>query len=67
MGELTNREIEVLRLLGRRLSNKEIAEQLHVSPNTIKKYSINVYKKLEVSNRRQAVARAVELGIIPGT
>jgi LuxR family maltose regulon positive regulatory protein len=65
MGELTNREIEVLRLLGRRLTNKEIAKQLHVSPNTIKKYSIGVYSKLEVDNRRQAVARAIELGIIP--
>jgi LuxR family maltose regulon positive regulatory protein len=65
MGELTNREIEVLRLLGKRLTNKEIAQQMHVSPNTIKKYSVSVYNKLEVGNRRQAVARAVELGIIP--
>jgi LuxR family maltose regulon positive regulatory protein len=64
MGELTNREMEVLHLLGQRLTNKEIAKKLHVSPNTVKKYSINVYSKLEVDNRRQAVARAVDLGII---
>lgn len=65
MGELTNREMEVLHLLRRRLTNKEIAKQLHVSPNTIKKYSISVYSKLDVGNRREAVARAAELGIIP--
>lgn len=62
---LTNREIDVLLLLAQRLTNKEIGTQLSLSPNTVKKHAINLYAKLEVSNRRQAVARARDLGLLP--
>ena len=64
MGELTNRELEVLDLLAQRLTNKEIAARLHISPRTVKKHTINLYQKLAVDNRRQAVASALALGIL---
>ena len=64
LSELTNREMEVLLLLAERLTNKEIAARLIISPRTVKKHSINLYSKLGVENRRQAVAHAREVGII---
>ncbi len=64
IGELTAREMEVLTLLGELLTNKEIAARLHISPRTVKKHSINLYRKLDVDGRRPAVARARELGIL---
>ena len=53
---LTNRELEVLRMLRERLSNKEIAARLFVSTETVKKHTLNLYRKLDVHGRRQAVA-----------
>jgi LuxR family maltose regulon positive regulatory protein len=61
---LTNREIDVLILLAQRLSDKEIAEQLVLSPLTVKKHTQRVYRKLGVDNRRSAVAEARRLGLI---
>jgi ATP/maltotriose-dependent transcriptional regulator MalT len=46
-------------LLTRRLSNKEIADRLHVSPETVKKHTRNLYEKLDVHGRREAVAKGV--------
>ena len=59
---LTAREIDVLALLREPLSTKEIARRLAISPATVKRHTINIYGKLGVSGRWDAVARAEELG-----
>jgi len=60
---LTDRELEVLTLLAQRLSNKEIAAKLVISPRTVKRHTLNIYQKLDVNSRLQAVEKAAELGI----
>jgi LuxR family maltose regulon positive regulatory protein len=62
---LTEREIEVLRLLAQHYSNKEIGAQLVITLATVKRHTTNIFGKLEASNRREAVARARQLGILP--
>jgi LuxR family maltose regulon positive regulatory protein len=62
---LTAREQEVLALLVDRLTNKEIANRLCVSWLTVAKHTTNIYQKLRVKGRRDAVARAKALGILP--
>ncbi|HUB38796.1 MAG TPA: LuxR C-terminal-related transcriptional regulator, partial [Streptosporangiaceae bacterium] len=62
--ELSERELAVLRLLASRLSLREIGNELYVSLNTIKTHTRNVYAKLRVSSRQQAVIRARELGLL---
>jgi LuxR family maltose regulon positive regulatory protein len=61
---LTNRELEVLALLEQRLTNKEIAAQLFISPETVKRHASTIYQKLAVKNRLPAVAKAKSLGIV---
>ncbi len=60
---LSERELEVLKLLGTDLSGPEIAHQLMVSLNTLRTHTKNIYTKLGVNNRRTAVRRAKELGL----
>lgn len=62
---LTPREQEVLALIASGLTNREVAEKLVISPGTVKKHTGNLYRKLGVSNRTQAVARARQLHILP--
>lgn len=62
---LTERESEVLLYLQQRFSNKAIAHTLHISALTVKKHTINLYQKLGVNSRQQAIARARALGILP--
>jgi LuxR family maltose regulon positive regulatory protein len=61
---LTWREQDVLRQLSRRLSNKEIAVTLGISPLTVKKHAESIYRKLHVTGRRDATRRAQALGLI---
>jgi LuxR family maltose regulon positive regulatory protein len=61
--ELSARELEVLRLLGTDLSGPDIARELVVSLNTVRTHTKNIYSKLGVSGRREAVTRARELGL----
>lgn len=62
---ITDREYEALELLAAGLANKEIARRLGVSPNTVKTHLANLYEKLEVSRRTQAVRKAKDLALIP--
>jgi len=62
---LSNRELEVLELLAQRFRNKEIAEKLFISPETVKKHLHNIYGKLNVGSRRQAVDKSQKLGMLP--
>jgi LuxR family maltose regulon positive regulatory protein len=61
---LSERELEVLRLLATELSGPEIARQLFVSVNTLRTHTKHIFTKLEVNTRRAAVRRAVDLGLL---
>lgn len=63
-GGLTRKELEVLTRLAEGRSNKEIADALFVAPATIKTHLAHIYTKLGVTGRQEAVARAVELGLL---
>lgn len=62
---ISKREIEVLQLLAEGLSNQEIAEKLFVSLNTIKTHTSNLFEKLDVKRRTQAIEKAKRLCLIP--
>lgn len=62
--QISKRELEVLNLLATGKSNEEIAQALFVSRNTIKTHIANLYQKLEVKRRTQAVEKAKSLGIL---
>ncbi len=61
---LSNRELDVIQLLAKRLTNKEIAGELHISESTVKRHTITIYQKLGVNKRREAVLKAREMDII---
>ena len=61
---LSDRELEILRLLDLGLTNQEIATRLYISRHTVKAHTHNIYGKLGVNNRSQASARARALGIL---
>jgi two-component system response regulator DesR len=61
---LTEREREVLDLIAGGSTNREIAEQLFLSPHTVKEHTSSLYRKLQVRNRAEAVQKAQRLGLI---
>jgi ATP/maltotriose-dependent transcriptional regulator MalT len=61
---LTAREYDILVLLSQRLSNKEIAQKLNITTVTVKRHILNIFQKLGVNRRADAVARAAALGIL---
>ena len=62
---LSARELEVLALIAQGKSNQEISTELYLALNTVKRHAYNIYTKLEVRKRTQAVSRARQLGLIP--
>lgn len=62
--ELSDREIEVLKLVASGLENAEIAAKLHISPKTVKNHLSNIFMKLQFENRIQAAVYAVRSGIV---
>ncbi len=62
---LTGQEMKVLERLAAGQSNKEIARTLGLSPNTVKTHTANLYAKMEVARRSQAVDKARDLNIVP--
>lgn len=62
---ITKRELEILELIAQGLSNREIAEKLFVSENTVKTHSSRLFDKLSAKRRTQAVQIGKELGLIP--
>jgi DNA-binding CsgD family transcriptional regulator len=62
---ITARELEILTLVARGLSNREIATQLFVSENTVKTHCARTFDKLGAARRTQAVQRGKELGLLP--
>ena len=64
MEPLSDRELEVLRLVAAGLSNQEIAKKLVIALSTVKTHINSIYGKLSAQNRTQAVARAREAGLL---
>ncbi|HUF31180.1 MAG TPA: response regulator transcription factor [Gemmatimonadaceae bacterium] len=62
---ITRRELEILEAMAAGLSNREIAERLFVSENTVKTHAARLFDKLSARRRTQAVQRAKEAGLIP--
>lgn len=61
---LTEREKEILQLLSQGLEYKEIGQQIFISPNTVKKHCINIYQKLHVNSKAQALRIAYKKGLL---
>ena len=61
---LSERELEILQLIAEGLTNQEIASKLYLSLNTVKAHTRNIYGKLDVHRRTEAVARARALGVL---
>jgi LuxR family maltose regulon positive regulatory protein len=61
---LSERELEVLQLLARGASNQEIAQELVIAVDTVKRHVSHIFAKLDVNNRVQAVRQARELGLL---
>ena len=67
MEPLSERELEIIQLIAEGLKNREISDRLYLSQNTVKAHNRNIFSKLAVNSRTQAVARARALGILKST
>ncbi len=63
-GLVTDRELMVLGLLAKGHSNRHVAENLHISPGTVKSHLSHIFRKLDVADRTEAVVKAARLGLI---
>jgi DNA-binding NarL/FixJ family response regulator len=63
--DLSEREIEVLRLIGTGVTNHEVADRMFLSINTVKSYIRSAYRKIGLTSRSQAVIWAIDHGIVP--
>ncbi|NMC11733.1 MAG: hypothetical protein GYA34_02495, partial [Chloroflexi bacterium] len=63
--ELSERELEILKLVATGVSNKEIAQRLYISTNTVKVHLKNIFNKIGVVSRTEAAMFAVKVGLIP--
>lgn len=63
--ELSARELDVLKLIARGLSNDEIARTLFISPHTVKNHVSNIYRKMGMDDRTQVAITALRLGLVP--
>ena len=61
---LTARERDILGLIATGMTNPQIAAQLVIGAGTVKTHTLNIYRKLEVANRTQAIVRAQALGLV---
>lgn len=61
--ELTDRERQILQLMAQHHTNKEIAQQLHLSPKTVRNYTSNIFNKLQVADRAEAILQAQKAGL----
>jgi DNA-binding NarL/FixJ family response regulator len=61
--ELTTREVEILQLMAEHLTNPEIAARLHLTPKTVRNNVSNIFTKLQVADRAQAIIAAREAGL----
>lgn len=63
---LTRRDLEILGLVARALSNRQIAQELYLSESTVKRHLTSIYNKLDASSRVEALSRAMSAGLISG-
>lgn len=63
MEALSRRELEILGLIAKGLSNQEIADRLFISLSTVKGHNLSIFGKLQVQRRAEAIVRARELGL----
>ena len=61
--ELTDREREILQLIAQHQTNQQIAQELQISPKTVRNHVSNIFAKLQVADRAEAIARARDAGL----